>query len=240
MQEIQIQKAIQESSSFRGAARKLGKPYMHQWLKKKAIEMGIDFSHFQHGHIYSSMVGTKIGYLKIVSIRPLNDKHRRVMALCQCDCGNKKEIRCDSLKDGKYVSCGCHSKNRWNTVASLNHQFKGMGELRGTYYSRLRRMAEKRNLEFSVSLKELWELFLKQKGLCALTGVAIGFGRVYYANETTASPDRIDNSKGYISGNIRWVLKDINMIRGSYDSEYFIKLCNLVAQQNPRKLELNS
>ena len=54
---------------------------------------------------------------------------------------------------------------------------------------------------------------------------------------STASLDRIDNSKGYHIDNVRWVLKDINMIRGSYDSEYFVKLCNLVAKHNPRKID---
>lgn len=127
-------------------------------------------------------------------------------------------------------------KNRWNTVASLNHQFNGAGSIRGSYYSELKRGAIKRGLEFTLSVDELWEIFQKQKGICVLTGLPISFGRIYFRNETSASPDRIDNSIGYVTGNVRWVLKDINMIRGSYDSEYFIKLCNLVAKQNPRDI----
>ncbi len=32
---------------------------------------------------------------------------RKAKALCKCDCGTEKEIRLDSLKAGKTVSCGC-------------------------------------------------------------------------------------------------------------------------------------
>lgn len=59
----------------------------------------------------------------------------------------------------------------------------------------------------------------------------------FYPNETSASLDRIDSNQGYIEGNVRWVLKDINMIKGAYDNEYFVRLCNLVANAHPREVE---
>lgn len=234
---MKIEQAIKESTSFREAARKLGKPSGNQWVKKQAIELNIDFSHFQHGNIYESMIGLRFNMLTVMSIRHVKEPHRRSFALCHCDCGNDKEFRCDGLKDGRFVSCGCNSKNRWNTIASLNHQFNGVGEIRGTYFSNLKRSAARRSLEFSISIEELWQIYEQQKYLCFFTGLPIKFGRIHFPHETTASPDRIDNSKGYVSGNVRWVLKDINMIRGSYDSEYFINLCNLVANKNPRMMQ---
>lgn len=84
----------------------------------------------------------------------------------------------------------------------------------------------------SLSIDYLWDLFEKQNRKCALSGLEIKFGRNGYSNETSASLDRIDNNKDYIEGNVRWVLKDINMIRGSYNNDYFINLCKAVANNN--------
>ena len=45
-----------------------------------------------------------------------------------------------------------------------------------------------------------------------------------------ASLDRIDNSKGYIKGNVQWVTKDINMCKRTLNNESFIVLCKKVSQ----------
>jgi hypothetical protein len=49
-------------------------------------------------------------------------------------------------------------------------------------------------------------------------------------NEQTASLDRIDNSQGYINGNIQWVHKIINRIKMDLNTSYFVELCKKVAQ----------
>jgi hypothetical protein len=40
----------------------------------------------------------------------------------------------------------------------------------------------------------------------------------------------------YAKENIEWVLKDVNVIKGVFDKEYFIYLCNLIAIKNPRDM----
>ena len=42
------------------------------------------------------------------------------------------------------------------------------------------------------------------------------------------SVDRIDSSKGYIIDNIRWIHKDINVMKNSFSDEYFTYLCKLI------------
>ena len=46
-------------------------------------------------------------------------KHKRVM-LCQCDCGEQKEIRSGDLLSGATVSCGCYGRER-STVTHFRH-----------------------------------------------------------------------------------------------------------------------
>ena len=48
----------------------------------------------------------------------------------------------------------------------------------------------------------------------------------------SASLDRIDNSKDYVKGNVQWVHKAINMMRGSLSVMEFVALCALVAKEN--------
>jgi len=189
----------------------------------------IDCSHFMHGKIYQKMLNKKFGMLTVLEIIKKGKRH---FAKCKCDCGNIKDVRADALKDGTYISCGCNSKNRLNMAGFRNPAWKGYGEIGNTYLKYLKKNAEKRNLEFNVTINYLWELFLSQNRKCSLTGENLYFGRIRKHHETNASLDRIDNNKGYIEGNLRWVLKDINMMRQRYNTEYFIELCHMVSNYN--------
>ncbi len=222
-----LEKVVKECSSLRGMGKIVGVSGAN--IKSVLLRYNIDFSHFKHGKIYEGMIGNKYHMLIVENIYK---KGKKVFARCFCECGNKKDIRADDIKCGRAISCGCHSKNRWNMVGDKNPAWKGEGELSARKYWEIKRRAEKRKKEFNISIEYLWNLFLEQDRKCALTGLSIYFGRVYYRNETSASLDRIDNNKGYIKGNVRWVLKDINMIRGSYSTEYFIKLCQAVADNS--------
>ena len=236
----ETENAISTSTSYREAAGKLG--CHHQMMAKLATEYGISTDHFDFGHAYDQMVGNKYGMLTVCEIRkrlPIKGKRNRGRryAYCLCDCGNHKEVRADGLKAGRYISCGCHSHNRWNTVAGKNHAFAGEGEIRASYFQQMKRSAEKRNIDFALTIEEAWDLYQRQNNKCALTGLPISFGRVHYPNETNASPDRIDSNQGYYADNLQWVLKDINLMKRCFNNEYFIRLCNLVAQQHPRDLK---
>lgn len=40
------------------------------------------------------------------------DSSNKILWICQCDCGNIKEIRGNDLRSGKIVSCGCYGKQQ--------------------------------------------------------------------------------------------------------------------------------
>lgn len=50
-------------------------------------------------------------------------------------------------------------------------------------------------------------------------------------NIQTASIDRIDNSKGYIVGNVQWVHKQVNFMKGTMKQKEFIKFCKLISSK---------
>jgi hypothetical protein len=85
-----------------------------------------------------------------------------------------------------------------------------------------------RGFVWDLTIQDIWEMYLIQDGKCALSGLPI------YWSETgltaTASIDRIDNSEGYLRGNVQLLHKDINMMKHAFDQDYFVELCKKVAK----------
>ncbi len=117
---------------------------------------------------------------------------------------------------------------------------KTIGEFNGGYYTMYKRNAEKRGLEFSVSQQYLWDLFLEQDKLCKISGLPINLKSKHIKNKQatgthldrsliTASIDRIDSSKGYIKGNIQWVHKVINIMKGNLSDNDFVYFCRQIS-----------
>jgi hypothetical protein len=106
--------------------------------------------------------------------------------------------------------------------------FTGYELISGVMWYKWKKDAELRKIKFEIQIKDAWELFLKQKGKCALSGLKLDFNEK--PRMRTASPDRIDSSKGYVMGNVQWVYKDVNMMKNDFDQDYFLKMCGLVSQ----------
>lgn len=104
-----------------------------------------------------------------------------------------------------------------------------IGDLTKNRYSRLQRIAKTRGIEFKLSIRELWDLFIEQNKTCSITGDYIG-------NISDASLDRIDSSKGYITGNVQWVTKQANLSKHLMSMKELIDFCQKVlnyANQQP-------
>lgn len=55
-----------------------------------------------------NLIGQRFGLLTVIERRPSKRGHSNW--LCQCDCGNQKEVLGTNLKTRKIVSCGCYHK----------------------------------------------------------------------------------------------------------------------------------
>ena len=213
-------------------ARKDGKT-----SKSIILKYDIDYSHFHKCMAYKDIIGKKYNKLTILDIYSVYNKNNRIVftAKCVCDCGNKKDIIVSHIKYNKIGSCGCDKSGYNKTRGERSKLYTGYKKISGKLWGNIKSGAKRRNLDFNITIQYAWDIYKQQYGKCALSGMDIGFdGTSRESYKTSASLDRIDNHKVYIEGNVRWVLKDINMIRGSYDSGYFIKLCNAVAKTHPR------
>jgi hypothetical protein len=147
---------------------------------------------------------------------------------CQCICGQIIVRNRNNVKQGGIKSCGCYAKISKGRPAPGKRSplYKGHGEISGHRWSKIKEGAKVRDLEFSITVEYVWNLFLSQDRKCALSGIPIGFQD---RSGSTASLDRIDNSKGYVIGNVQWVHKDVNIMKHTHSQDYFIGLCATIA-----------
>lgn len=156
--------------------------------------------------------------LKVINFTYVNGRKE---AVCECICGKIVNRRPELLARVNMTNnCGCEPRGSW----------KGVGSLSQTFFGRIKRSAKIRNFDFDISIKYAWELYEKQNGKCALTGLDIPFGE-NTTDKNDASLDRIDSSLGYTKDNIQWVHKDINIMKMDMNQEEFIKMCKLVCEK---------
>jgi hypothetical protein len=88
------------------------------------------------------------------------------------------------------------------------------------------------SIDFDIGyLKEVWD---SQDGICPFAGIKMSLRTMKDSLKSRitaycASVDRIDNSIGYVRGNIRFVCHMANMARNKYSDEQVIEFCRLVA-----------
>ncbi len=109
--------------------------------------------------------------------------------------------------------------------------FNGFKTISGTIMHQIRVNALERKIHFDISAEYLHNLFEKQEGKCALSGMSI---QLYTTRKdkknATASLDRINSSIGYIEGNVQWVHKHMNFMKLDFTQEQFINYCRLVVK----------
>ena len=179
--------------------------------------------------------GEKFGRLTLVKHiqKSMRGDFRQGCWLTKCDCGNEKIIEIGHLTSANTRSCGCLKEDvlqqKSNPESSI---WQGHGEIPLGLWSRYIRNAETRDIEFDIDIEYGWELFLKQKRKCSLSGCVLRLSSKNHCKDSTASLDRIDSKKGYVKGNVQWVHKTIQLMKWSYSQDHFIKLCKVVADHS--------
>lgn len=103
--------------------------------------------------------------------------------------------------------------------------------LRAQYRDRKKKYGCDLTVEY---LKQLWE---EQNGICPLTGWHLvlpkNTSKAWEIHSPdNASVDRIDCSKGYMEGNVRFIAFMANIARATFSDEQLIDFCRSVAKRN--------
>lgn len=148
-----------------------------------------------------------------------NDAHGKTRWMCECECGHRKLINTASLKRNLTTTCGfCARKN-----------FLGYEDISGSNFRRIEESAHKRGYEFKITPEYVWQIYLSQNKKCALSGVDLVFIRNQdKGSRQTASVDRINNSLGYIEGNIQIIHKKLQMVKNSMTMDELRLWCKLM------------
>jgi len=157
---------------------------------------------------------------------PRPDRAKCLMYFYRCECkacGNETVVRKEYLRSGHTRSCGCTLKLK----GSKHKDWKGVGSLSSSRFSEIAHSAKVRDIDFGIDMGFAWSLFEKQAKKCALTGLDIDMGHGN-KNRGTASLDRIDNSKSYTAENVRWVHKDVNLMKRTMSDEQLFQYCELI------------
>lgn len=141
---------------------------------------------------------------------------------CRCDCGQITNLQRN--KFGLQKTCN----NRINHKGEASGVFRGYRQISRSYWNGAKHGADIRNLKFEITIEQAWELYERQEGRCALSGVPINLSR-NHGKKITASLDRIDSSRGYVLDNIQWLHKDVNRLKMDMPDETLIEWCSKIA-----------
>ncbi len=176
--------------------------------------------------IRKNLKGKRFGKLIVLSIYT-TDRGGRIRWKCMCDCGKERDVLSSHLIQGNTKSCGC------GILKGKEHkQWTGHEGITGQFWGGVKRSANgdkgRRKIPLIITIQQAWQLFLKQGGRCALTGIKLTLPQRY--NERgTASLDRIDSYGSYELENVQWVHKDINIMKNCFTQEYFKEMCKRVS-----------
>lgn len=196
-------------------------------FSRKQIKRPLIFSCGCYAKSKLSLVGKVFGMLKVLSFSHQKVQGGSYFWFCRCECGKTKAINASSLRKGRTKSCGC----RLMTTGSNSQNWSGFGKIGKVFFKKIEISAKGRNINFNITIEYIWELFLNQRGICALSNLPIRFPK-RRSDEGTASLDRVDSSKGYEPGNLQWTHKKINMLKLALPEDELFSYCEMIAN-NP-------
>lgn len=175
--------------------------------------------------IDKKFIGTTFGLLTPIK-RVGSDGWGHAKYLCVCGCGNTIEIIGNSLDTGNTSSCGCNSRK----IGKKHGLWAGYEEISSTYFHQIQRAALERDLDFNITIEDMWNKFIEQNRRCALSGMKLMFAPTGKTKKLqTASIDRIDSDQGYSTNNIQWVHKELNLMKRRNTDIDFINWCHAVS-----------
>ena len=88
--------------------------------------------------------------------------------------------------------------------------------------------SKSKNLEYDITLDFLYQLYEKQEGLCALSGIKMTYDVLSGRTSTNISIDKIDPNKGYTQDNIQLVCMAVNEMKNDRSIEELQYFCECI------------
>ena len=176
-------------------------------------------------------MGNHYGKLTVLKEAGKNKKGD-ILWFCKCDCGNEAIVSGSSLRKGNTKSCGCLRKNNGKRKTYPGILPKGEATF-NVILNRIKKNAERRNLEWSLSDEIVKKLISQPCFYCKVPPKAHTFAKKLNGDFKSNGLDRINNNKGYIEGNIVPCCADCNRAKGTMSFSEFKEFINRVSKHFP-------
>ena len=172
-------------------------------------------------------------------------KQKRTTTTVIChNCGKSfekavTEVNRTKKRNGKHYCslscCGYGNKHNFGEKYGKGDVSLFSGKTRVDEFTGFRdfiRRAKQRDKLGDLSLEDLKDQWNDQDGFCPYTGISLKLPKARKKQELfeMASLDRIDSSKPYEKGNVKFVAAPINYMKNSMSEEETIKYCKIIAE----------
>jgi hypothetical protein len=109
-----------------------------------------------------------------------------------------------------------HSSNRKDGLTKFRYHYRNI---------------KNRDKEIGITIEDLKEIWELQNGICPYLGIKLtlsAYTKIKKCPIESASIDRIDSSKGYIKGNIQWISRAINHLKGDMSEDELLKVFDII------------
>lgn len=144
-----------------------------------------------------------------------------------------------------YCNKSCAGKNNSSHLDQYKDHFKIVKYIRQPdkdsrfrwYMKCVRKNSKHRKQEYDIDINYLHQLWENQNGICPFTKQKLELRTHSYKNKIIDKPyqaslDRIDNNKGYVKGNVRFVSLIFNYARNNFSDSDVIEFCKKVTKNH--------
>lgn len=152
---------------------------------------------------FVNICGEKHGRLSVVQYIGVSNVSKNRMWLCQCDCGKFKAVTSRDLRTGQTKSCGCLWRENLGKSAGANKLPAGESAFNQLFYN-YKKSSRQRGYAWALTKEQFKELTQQNCYYCgALPLVKFKAQEHTNGDYVGNGVDRVDNSIGYINGNVR-------------------------------------
>lgn len=180
----------------------------------------------QGTNLLAESPGTQYGRWTVIKYAGQSPNGHKRMLECECKCGKKRVVAKGNLCNGTSRSCGCLHRE---LTSRCFRKRVPVDAAKHDHYQRYKRAAETRNLPFSIGKEEFSIVASRNCWYCGSAPIEHNRnkgGTGYYVNGV----DRVDNSDGYVHGNVVPCCYSCNRAKMDMPVDAFIAMCVSVSE----------
>lgn len=154
-------------------------------------------------------IGTRFSRLTVIG-ESKNRKNSQILWVCRCDCGKIIEVTGNELRKGNKSKCSKYCTKFGVGNSSFN-----------VVYSSYKKGAKNRELEFSISKDDFRNITSQPCFYCGKLPNQKTGNKELNSEYIYNGIDRVDNSKGYIEGNVVPCCKNCNISKNTMSVQEF-------------------